>query len=99
MACGVMICLNTEHSPHPDIFNIMVGEEGITPTASCCNAGVVFGDTLNFETRISSVCKTSLWHLRNIWRIRTYLDKSLFEILIQIAIITSKLDYCNYLNT
>ena len=47
---------------------------------------------------INSVCKTSFWHLRNIWRIRTYLDKSSLEILIH-AFTTNKLDYCNSLLT
>lgn len=92
------MCLNTKHSPHPDIFNIMVSEERITPTASCCNAGVVFVDTLSFETHISSVCKTSFWQLRNIWRIRTYLEKSVLQILIH-AFITNKLVNCNFLLT
>lgn len=67
-------------------------------TTSCCNAGVVFDDTLTFETHISSVCKTSFWQLRNIWRIHTYLDKSVLEILIH-AFITNKLVYCNFLLT
>ena len=62
---------HTRHSPRPDISNIMVGEEGITPSASCRNIGVVFDDTLTFEAHINSVCKMSFWHLRNIWRIRT----------------------------
>ena len=42
---------NTKHSPHPNISNIMVGEEGITPFASCRNIGVVFDDSLTFKTR------------------------------------------------
>ena len=71
-----------------------MGEEGIIPTASCRNIGVVFDGTLTFETP-NSVCKTSFWHLRNIWRIRAYLDKSS---LIH-ALITNKLDYCNSLFT
>ena len=91
-----LLVFHTRHSPCPDISNIMVGEEGITPTASCRNIGVVFDDTLTFEAHINSVCKTSFWHLRNIWRIRTYLDKSSLEILIH-AFITNKLDYCNSL--
>ena len=47
---------------------------------------------------INSVCKTSFWHLRYIWRIHTYLDKSSLEIPIH-AFITNKLDYCNCLLT
>ena len=92
------LVFHTRHSPRPDISNVIVGEEGVTPTASCRNIGVVFNDTLTFETHINSVCKTSFWHLRNIWMIRTYLDKSSLEILIH-AFFTNKLDYCNSLLT
>ena len=73
-----LLAFHTRHSPS----NIMVGEEGVTPSSSCRNIGVVFDDTLTFESHINSVCKTSFWHLRNIWRIRTYLDKQSMEILI-----------------
>ena len=89
-----LLVFHTRHLPRPVISNIMVGEEGVTPFSSCRNISVVFDDTLTFETHINSVCKTSFWHLRNIWRIRTYLDKLSLEILIH-AFITNKLDYCN----
>ena len=74
----------------------MMGEDGIPPTASCRNIGVVFDDTLTFETHINSVCKTSFWHLRSIWCITW--TKSSLEILIH-AFITNKLDYCDSLLT
>jgi len=74
----------------------MVGEEGIPPTASCFNIGVVFDDTLTFETHVNSVYKTSFWHLRSIWSITW--TKSSLEILIH-AFITNKLDYCDSLLT
>ena len=93
-----LLVFHTRHSPRPVISNIMVGEEGVTPSSSCRNIGVVFDDTLTFETQINSFCKTSFWHLRNIWRIRTYLDKPSLEILIH-AFLTNKLDYCNSLLT
>ena len=88
-----VLVFHTRHSPRPVMSNIMVGEEGVTPSSSCRDIGIVFDDTLPFETHINSVCKTSLWHLRNIWRIRTYLDKPSLEILIH-AFITNKLNYC-----
>ena len=37
-----LLVFHTKHSPRPNISNIMVGEEGIAPTASCRNIGVVF---------------------------------------------------------
>ena len=54
-----LLVFHTRDSPHPVISNIMVGEEGVTPSSSRRNIGVVFDDTLTFETFINSVCKTS----------------------------------------
>ena len=45
-----LLVFHTKHSLHPDISNIMVGEEGINPAASCSSIGVMFDDTLTFET-------------------------------------------------
>ena len=45
---------------------------------------------------ISSITKTSFWHLRSIWCIRRYLNNDSLLTLVH-AFITSKLDYCNSL--
>ena len=49
-----------------------------------------------FNEQISKICKSSHYHLRNIGKIRKYLDESSTETLIH-AFVTSKLDYCNAL--
>ena len=61
-------------------------KSNITPT----EPPVRGDDTITFETHINSVCKTSSWLLRKIWRICTYLDKPSLEILIH-AFVTKKL--------
>ena len=43
------LVFHTRHSPRPVISDIMVGEEGVTPS-SCRNVGVVFDDTFTIET-------------------------------------------------
>ena len=43
-----LLVFHTRHSPRPVISNIMVGKEGVTPSSSCRNIGVVFDDTLTF---------------------------------------------------
>jgi len=45
-----LLVFHTKHSPRPDISNILVDKEGITPTASCRSTGIMFDDTLTFET-------------------------------------------------
>ena len=85
---------HSRFSPRPDILNLTVGDESITPSTSCRNIGVVFDDILSFGKQVNALCKTSFWHLRNIWRIRTCLDKQSLEIVVY-AFITNKLDFCN----
>ena len=45
---------------------------------------------------VKFVCKTALYHLRNIARIRKFLSVKTTEILVH-AFVSSKLDYCNSL--
>ena len=60
------------------------------------NLGVIFDQTMSFNEQISKIFKSSHYHLRNIGKIRKYLDESSTETLIH-AFVTSKLDYCNAL--
>ena len=48
------------------------------------------------DHHIKAICKTSQYHLRNIARIRKYLDESSTETLVH-AFVSSKLDHCNAL--
>ena len=48
------------------------------------------------EDNVNTVCKKVNFHLRNIWKIRKYLNKGATEALIH-ALISSRTDYCNSL--
>ena len=45
---------------------------------------------------VSSICRSSLYHLRNLSRIRKYLTKESAAVVVH-TFVTSKLDYCNTL--
>ena len=47
-----------------------------------------------WSTHINTTCKASLFHLRNLSRIRKYLSTKSNEILVH-ALITSKIDFCH----
>ena len=49
---------------------------------------------MSMETHINTTCKSALFHLRNLSRIRKYLSTKSTEILVH-AFITSKIDFCN----
>ncbi len=50
----------------------------------------------NFDSHVSSICKTEFIHLKNISKLRSMLLMSNAEMLIH-AFMTSILDYCNAL--
>ncbi len=55
---------------------------------------MLFDSNLSFDSHISSICKTELFHLKNISKLRPMLSISNAEILIN-AFMTSRLDFCN----
>ena len=60
------------------------------------NLGVVIDQFFNVYHHITAICKTSQYHLRNIARIRKYLDAASTETLVH-AFFSSKLNHCNAL--
>ncbi len=68
----------------------------VNPSSSVRNLGVLFDSSLYFASHISSVVKTSFFHLLSIARLRSSLTLADAEILTH-ALITSRLDYCNAL--
>ena len=60
--------------------------------------GVVIDSDLNFNSHINKITKTSFFHLRNIAKIRPFMNQNDAEKLIH-AFISSRIDYCNTLFT
>ena len=58
--------------------------------------GVNFDEDMSFHARVSSICRSSFYHFRNLSRIRKYFTKESAEVAVH-AFVTSKLDYCNAL--
>ena len=66
------------------------------PSASAKNLGVVFDSRLNFSKHISQTCSACFYHIRDLRRIRKSLSLDLAK-QIAVALVSSKLDYCNSL--
>ncbi len=62
-------------------------------SSSVRNLGVLFDSNLSFDSHVSSICKTAIFHLKNISKLR---PMSNAEMLIH-AFMTSRLDYFNAL--
>ena len=75
---------------------ITIGDSQITPSSQARNVGVIFDSTMTLKPHISNIVRVSSFHIRNISRIRKYLNQSAAEQIIH-AFVTSRLDNGNAL--
>ena len=75
---------------------ITIGDSQITPSSQAQNLGVIFDSTMTLNLIISNIVRVSSFHIRNISRIRKYLNQSAAEQITCIhALVTSRLDNGN----
>jgi hypothetical protein len=70
--------------------------DDLKPVDSARNLGVMFDAELSFKQQISKVCQTSFLYIRQMRRIRPFLDHN-SAVLLANALVSSRLDYCNSL--
>ena len=88
-----VIYITPPHFQHKfEALPIHIDGETVFPSASARNIGVIFDKSLSLHEHISSVCRTCVYHLRNISAIRKYIPQSACESLIY-ALVSSRLDY------
>ena len=75
-------------------LSVYVGDSIIQQSSKVRDLGVIFDQFLSFDDYISSVCRSTHFHLRNIGRIRHLLSHHATAQLIH-ALISTPLDYCN----
>ena len=75
-------------------LSVIVGDSIIQQSSKVMNLGIIFDQFLSFDDYISSVCRSTHFHLRNIGRIRHLLSQNATAQLIH-ALISIRLDYCN----
>ena len=76
--------------------SLHICDHQVVATSTVRNIGVMLNSKASMEAHVLSVCKSSFIHIRNLSRIKEFLDSSSLERLVH-AFITTKLDYCNSL--
>lgn len=75
---------------------INISQHLVLISEKVCNLGVIFDEHLTMSSHVNDICRSASLSLRNIGRVRKYLDQNSTECLVH-AFITSRLDYCNSL--
>ena len=73
---------------------LLLGQD-TNPSTSAKNLGVLFDSSLNFRKHISQKCRACFYHISDLRRIRKSLSLDLAKQIV-VALVSSKLDYCNY---
>ena len=75
-------------------FPCLIPGQNTNPSGSAKNLGVVFDSSLNYRKHISQTCRACFYHIRDLRRI---LKSPALDLAKQVAValVTSRLDYCN----
>ncbi len=77
-------------------FPIQLMDVPTASSKSARNLGVVFDQNFNLRSHVSMICRSCLYHIRDLRRIRRHLSLENAKTLAS-ALVTSRLDYCNSL--
>ena len=75
---------------------LTIGDAQIKPTHSVRNLGIMFDAKMTMTKQVSSLCRSTHFQLRNIRRIKRYLDIETLQHVVR-ALVISRLDYGNFL--
>ena len=75
---------------------LTISDAHIKPTYSVRNLGIMFDVHMTMTKQISSLCQSSYFQIRNIRRIKRYLDNTTLHHVVR-ALVISRLDYGNLL--
>ena len=87
-----IMLIHSKYHTSPLLSYFSMGNERLTTTATARSLGVVLDDNMH----VSDICRSLFNQLRNLSKIRKYLNQQSSKIAVY-AFITSKLNYCNSL--
>ena len=64
--------IHSKYRPSPSFQSLCVGDESVAASQSARSLGVIFDEHMSFHAHVSSICRSSFYHLRNLSRIRKY---------------------------
>jgi hypothetical protein len=87
---------NPYQSAKVNVPHIRVGNTHVSTSSGARNLGVMFDPALSMDDHITNVCKSAYISIRNIGRVRKYVNRNTAEMMVH-AFITSRIDIGNSL--
>ena len=91
-----VLVFSSRYRPRPNIYDLTIVHEVVNCSLTAKDVGVTLDESLSMAPHVTAVCKSAFFHLRNISKIRKFLNMETTKSLVH-AFITSKVDYCNSL--
>jgi hypothetical protein len=91
-----VIHLSSRYTDTTPIKSIVVGDSVVDTVVQAKDLGVIIDQNLSMIPHVNNICRSASLAIRNIGRIRKYLDRNCTEKLVH-AFVSSKLDTCNSL--
>ena len=79
-------------------INLVLDDQVIPLSRSVINLGVSLDSSFKLSSHVQRIVRTCNFHLKNLWRIRRFIDMKTCHHAV-LALIISRLDYCNSLFT
>jgi len=89
-----IVDFSSRFSKYELLPSISIDKHILSTSKEARNLGVIFDQHLSMSSHINHICHTASLAIKNIGRIRKYIDNSSAERLVH-AFVSSKLDYCN----
>ena len=77
-----------------NVYKLCIGDQQVSTNDKLKYLGVVLDNSLTFQDHINAKCKTAIWNIRKINKIRQFLDLKTAKLLAS-AFVLSHLDYAN----
>ena len=87
---------SVHHKQKLQDLSLHIDNVTISPSNSIRNLGIVFDPQLTMSQHVRKLCKSVNWQIRNLTRIRRFLDQDTYANMVR-TLILSLLDYCNIL--
>ena len=92
----IVIRGNLRNVPVANFGVMSFGNTQLVPCESAKNLGIVLDSSLSWRSHIDSIVKTCIFHIRNLYMIKDFVNRKNLVILVH-SLITSTVDYCNSL--